>query len=121
RLGGGAATFVGLPPDLRRLLERALLPDPAAAKAPRRRGALDRLGRATAAVCDTAADSLAFLGELTAAGLWAVTHPRRVRWRDGLVVAEKAGVNAVPVVCLLGWLMGLIISFQSAGPLAKLG
>jgi phospholipid/cholesterol/gamma-HCH transport system permease protein len=62
-----------------------------------------------------------FLGELTAAMAWTARHPRRLRWRDLLAVAEKAGANAVPVVGLLGFLIGLILAFQSAVPLQRFG
>ena len=49
------------------------------------------------------------------------SQPTKIRYRDMLLVCEKAGARATPVVCLLGFLMGLIISFQSAAPLRELG
>jgi phospholipid/cholesterol/gamma-HCH transport system permease protein len=38
-----------------------------------------------------------------------------------LTVADKVGANAAPVVCLLGFLIGNILAFQSAPAMAKLG
>src|SRR5947209_1226500 len=46
-------------------------------------------------------------------------HDRR--HRDLLFVAEKAGVDAAPVVCLLGLLIGVILAFQCAIPMRRYG
>jgi phospholipid/cholesterol/gamma-HCH transport system permease protein len=35
-----------------------------------------------------------FVGELSVGLLIAATHPRRIRWKDVFVTAERAGVNA---------------------------
>ena len=51
----------------------------------------------------------------------AARHPRRVRWRDTLPVAETAGVNALPIVALVSFFMGLIMAFQAAVPLRQFG
>ena len=48
-------------------------------------------------------------------------HPRRVRWKDTLLIAEAVGVNALPIVALVGFLMGLIMAFQAAIPLGRFG
>lgn len=118
RLNGGSTTFTGLSEELQRLLDRAMLRT-APPKAPSPLPAVAQLGAATAGVGRDVVALTAFLGEVVAAFVWAVLHPRRVRWRDTFVIAEKLGANAVPVVCLLGWLVGLIISFQSATPLKR--
>ena len=57
---------------------------------------------------------VAFLGEAAAAFAYAFRHPRAIRWRDALYIAEEAGVNALPIVALIGFLMGVILAFQSA-------
>src|SRR5262245_44309916 len=64
---------------------------------------------------------VSFVGELAAALCLAVLHPRRVRWRDALLVAENAGVNAVPIIALICFLIGLIMAFQSAIPMRQFG
>jgi phospholipid/cholesterol/gamma-HCH transport system permease protein len=64
---------------------------------------------------------ISFVGELTAALAHAALHPRGVRWRDALRVAESAGVNALPIVALVSFLMGLIMAFQAAVPLRQFG
>ncbi|MDR1789271.1 MAG: ABC transporter permease, partial [Opitutaceae bacterium] len=66
-------------------------------------------------------ECVAFSGALAAALALACVRPRRVRWRDALRAAARAGADAVPIVCILGFLMGLIIAFQAAIPMSKLG
>jgi phospholipid/cholesterol/gamma-HCH transport system permease protein len=42
-------------------------------------------------------------------------------WREGREAFVRAGVQAVPVVLLMGFLLGLILAFQSAIPLEMFG
>lgn len=64
---------------------------------------------------------LAFLGELVCQFLRLLAHPRRMRWRDMFLLAEKAGANAIGIVTLLGFLIGLILAFQSAVSMREFG
>ena len=117
----GTASFHGLAADLTRLLERAVLADPAGPPVAQRVRAIEYIGKTTSLMLADVWMMIGFLGELVAALGWAIAHPRRVRVADTLLVAEKAGANAVPVVCLLGFLMGVIIAFQTAAPLRRFG
>jgi phospholipid/cholesterol/gamma-HCH transport system permease protein len=120
---GGAVRFENLKEDLRGLLDQSLLQDPATSLKPsgRRTNAISELGRSTALILDDIRSIITFTGELTLVLPWALTHPHRVRWGDTLRIAEKTGANATYVVSLLGFLVGLIIAFQCAGPMRTLG
>ncbi len=120
RVRSAEATFEGLPDDVRSLLDRARLAK-TTDEEPARPGVVVQIGQTTQAILKDIRQLIAFLGELIMALVWAILHPHRVRWRDMLLTCEKAGVNAVPVVCLLGFLMGLIIAFQSASQLRTMG
>lgn len=64
---------------------------------------------------------VAFAGQ-TAAALWeAASHPRQVRWKDAVLIAQRAGVEALPIVSLVAFLMGVIVAFQSAIALRQFG
>jgi phospholipid/cholesterol/gamma-HCH transport system permease protein len=68
-----------------------------------------------------AVNGMAFLGELTLAwvrlpGRWKMLRPIEL-----LRYADQAGVRALPLVLLLGYLMGLILAFQSAIPMRRFG
>jgi phospholipid/cholesterol/gamma-HCH transport system permease protein len=64
---------------------------------------------------------IAFTGELSVALLGALLRPHKVRWKDAFAVAEKVGVNAVPIIALLTFLIGFILAFQSAMPMRMFG
>jgi phospholipid/cholesterol/gamma-HCH transport system permease protein len=62
-----------------------------------------------------------FIGQV-ASGLVAVAlHPSQLRTREMWRVFESAGVNALPLVMLISLLVGLIIAFEAAQPLAQFG
>ena len=120
---GSSTTVTGLAPEMMALVQRAALPDPLAPqlRAPRAPGFLEQVGRSAAGLVGDLRVMLGFLGELVAALAWAVFHPRRVRWADLLTVAVKAGVDAVPVVSLLGFLIGVILAYQCAVAMQRYG
>lgn len=92
-------------------------PDPATPAA----SLVEHIGRAAAMLWNDMVVLIAFVGELCVALIGAVRHPARVRWRDAFLTAELAGVNALPIVALLGFLLGLIMAFQSAIPMRQFG
>ena len=81
----------------------------------------EEVGRNTAIILKDIRALLSFIGELVAALAFAVRHPRSVRWRDALLVAENAGANAIGIVALISFLIGLIMAFQSAIPMRQFG
>jgi len=64
---------------------------------------------------------VAFTGELSVALLAALRRPHTIRWRDVWLTVEKAGVDALPIVALLSFLVGLIMAFQAAIPMRQFG
>ena len=86
-----------------------------------RPGFIERVGRAGARFWVDLRGQIAFVGEATSALAYALRHPHMLRWRDILYVAEEAGVNALPIVALIGFLMGVILAFQSAIAMKQFG
>jgi phospholipid/cholesterol/gamma-HCH transport system permease protein len=68
-----------------------------------------------------ATEGLAFLGEAAVALLRLPINHRMLRAADFWHIADEAGVRAVPLVLLLGVLIGLILAFQSVIPLRAYG
>jgi len=66
-------------------------------------------------------DQLAFLGEVTSAIFSLVVRPGRLRLRDTMLCFERAGMDALPITLLIGFLMGLILAFLSASSLRQFG
>jgi phospholipid/cholesterol/gamma-HCH transport system permease protein len=111
--GGAPVTAEGLAPRLQQLVDRF---DPRdflqSAREDAPRGLIELIGEATAAELSDARSMVEFLGQAAIAFTRAVTHPRGVRWREVLDLAQEAGANAVPITLLIGFLMGVIIAFQ---------
>lgn len=81
----------------------------------------EEVGRAASQLWRDLSALVQFIGELAVALGLAARHPGKVRWRDALLAAENAGVNALPIVALISFLMGLIMAFQSAVPMRQFG
>jgi phospholipid/cholesterol/gamma-HCH transport system permease protein len=56
---------------------------------------------------------ISFAGEIAVKLAGALVHPGRIRWGDTVLIAEKAGADGVGITALLGFLIGLILAFQS--------
>jgi len=120
---GGKMELVGMRPDQQRFLEMSLLKDPLAKilQPPPRPGMIPQIGEGTWKILKDIGQLITFIGQLSATLVWAAFHPMKIRIREVLAVADKAGANAVPVVSLLGLLIGLILAFQTATPLQRFG
>jgi phospholipid/cholesterol/gamma-HCH transport system permease protein len=81
----------------------------------------EEVGRATMAVLRDMGRQVTFIGELVSALGAALLRPGSIRWSDAIRVAEEAGVNALPIISLMGFLIGLILAFQSASQLKIMG
>lgn len=80
-----------------------------------------RTGRFTHEVAVECVRTLAYIGELTVDCAAALLRPSLVRRGDFMLTLEQAGARAIPVVMLIGFLLGLILAFQSAMPMRMFG
>ena len=81
----------------------------------------EEIGRATANILDEIRANISFIGEAGVALFYALLNPKSIRWSDVFLTSEKIGVNAFSIIALVNFLVGLVISFQSAIPLSKYG
>jgi phospholipid/cholesterol/gamma-HCH transport system permease protein len=72
----------------------------------------EQLGRATARQIAYLKAMIGFLSECATALGYAVSRRGIMRWGEVVDVATEAGANAVPIVLLIGFLMGVIIAFE---------
>jgi phospholipid/cholesterol/gamma-HCH transport system permease protein len=79
------------------------------------------VGEATTKVWEDIQALIEFVGEACVALFRVLLNPRQVRWRDTFFVAESAGVNALPIIALISFLIGLIMAFQAAIPMRQFG
>jgi phospholipid/cholesterol/gamma-HCH transport system permease protein len=112
-----------LKPEFKTLLDQfdpAKLRTPAEAP-PEQLNAIEEVGRATMSVLRDIVTLVAFIGETTSAFWYAIRNPHRVRWKDVWYTCEQVGANALPIVALISFLLGLIIAFESAVPMRQFG
>ena len=91
------------------------------------------VGMAAQNLLEDARGLVSFVGHLSADLAWSIRHIKQVRWGDFVNAAVEAGISALPIVGLVAFLIGVILSFQAAigmqqfgavsfvGPLAALG
>jgi len=82
---------------------------------------VEEMGRDAVQIWQDAHELISFVGELGLAMVKAARHPKTIRWRDTLLIAEEVGVNALPIVALLSFLVGVIMAFQAAVALRQFG
>lgn len=83
--------------------------------------ALARLGEASRRFGIDLLEQIAFLGAVVLALGGALARPRRLRPREVVLLAHAAGVEALAIVGLVNFLIGLIIAFIGGQILATFG
>lgn len=108
--------------ELRELLQflatqKKLLP----AKEKSQMGFIESIGLGVVNVCKDLRDNIVFIGELLSYLFRFLFCPGCIRWQDFWRALEDVGPRALPIVFLIGFLVGVIITFQSAAPFGKFG
>ncbi len=122
--GGRFPTAVHLQPEHRRIFERIAASTLAAqtpAAAPPTWGGLIPLGTASLALVRHLQVFLALLGQLVFDLLHLVRHPADLPLREISANIYKSGVRAMPVTALVGFLIGVVLSYLSSLQLRLFG
>jgi phospholipid/cholesterol/gamma-HCH transport system permease protein len=82
---------------------------------------LDRLGQWAWGLAENLHKALAFIGETTIASTSLVTRAQRMRWRVLLHDLQIDGLNGMPIIGLLSFLMGIVIAYQGSEQLKTFG
>ena len=82
---------------------------------------MTRFGVKTIQVWDQAVSHVSFVGEVTVTLLTLLRHPGRLRLGDTILYMQRVGVDALPIVGLISFLLGLIMAFMSAVQLQQFG
>ena len=80
-----------------------------------------RAGKATFAFCDAALSLLSFYGMLMVKTGRTIVQPRRLRFTSLVYHMEETGLNAMPIVGLLAFLLGVVLAYQGASQLQRFG
>jgi phospholipid/cholesterol/gamma-HCH transport system permease protein len=84
-------------------------------------GALDQLGHATLDVMYELKFVLSFVGEMVVAVGTVLRAPRSANWREVMPTMERSGADALPIVLLVNFLVGLVMAFQASVQLKQFG
>lgn len=116
------ADMLGLPPRYQHLLDLALRAEDDNLDAqPAKRDMSERLQDRLTLLAHDLRELVSFVGESSQVLYRALRHPHSVRWKDVVTQALAVGVQSLPILLLIGFLMGLIMSFQSVITLQRFG
>ena len=112
-----------LSPQLRGVLERSLAVPAETATPPRkeRLAVLVALGELVFEAGRNLHGIVNLLGQLVLDGFYLLTHPQDIPWREFSANIYRSGAQALPVTALVGFLIGVVLSYLSALQLKTFG
>ena len=84
-------------------------------------GFLAKIGQITLGLIGRAYSLLSFFGLVCITSGSLLLHPRKLRLTALVAQMEQTGVNAVPIVGLLSFLIGIVLAYQGADQLRRFG
>jgi phospholipid/cholesterol/gamma-HCH transport system permease protein len=84
-------------------------------------GFIARIGEVTIRLLHWLYSILGFWGVVTVTIARLLPHPRRLRLTATLVQIEQTGLNALPIVGLLSFLIGIVFAYQGSDQLRRFG
>ncbi len=122
-------TAVQARPETLRLLQlvgAAVQVEPVIVKPPRGFHELTvRIGKGVMNIGSELVETLAFLGHLLVAvgrsAGYLVTNPKRIRWAAIFSLAERAGLDAIPIVAITSFFIGAVVGLLGANMLRQFG
>ncbi|MEJ8561976.1 MlaE family lipid ABC transporter permease subunit [Yoonia sp. GPGPB17] len=82
---------------------------------------LEQVGRQTVSALRQTLSIIGFLGRVVATIFSLFLHPSRIRWTAIVHHMQQVGLNAVPIVSLMAFLIGVVLAFQGAAQLRQFG
>ena len=84
-------------------------------------GVFTRVGEATLQHISDLKYAISFIGSMILSLIHICRHPRSLRADDTILYMQKVGVDGLPIVALISFLMGLIMAFMSSVQLQQFG
>jgi phospholipid/cholesterol/gamma-HCH transport system permease protein len=86
-----------------------------------RHNLLQRTGRRAVEAGQQALAFVVFVGQVAVAAAGVLRHPRQWRWRAVLHEIEIGGFDALPIIGLTSFLLGVVVAYQGADQLRHYG
>lgn len=116
-----AARLRDWPPALQKIMSLVSESAHKAVSAVPKKSARESVGRIAVSAAQQLFALLTFTGETGMATLRQLTHPNRIRWRIMLRNIQIGGFNALPIIGLTSFLLGVVIAYQGADQLKHYG
>lgn len=82
---------------------------------------LGRLGKDTLALISTTKEVFHFIGHALVETISAIRRPRNFRFREFCIQLENCGYNAIPIVLLVTFLIGIVIAYLTGIQIERYG
>jgi len=82
---------------------------------------MERIGRAVFELGDDVMETIAFFGRMLVVVARAIVDPRRIRWAACVSLAERAGLDAIPIVATTSFFIGAVVGLLGANMLQQFG
>lgn len=80
-----------------------------------------RIGRGVVNLAWEAFDTFVFAGHLLVVTARSIANPKRIRWAACVSLAERAGLDAIPIVALTSFFIGAVVGLLGANMLRDFG
>jgi phospholipid/cholesterol/gamma-HCH transport system permease protein len=87
----------------------------------RKMGFLSEIGKSSVELLHDIKDFITFLGHLFAIAFYAFTHPKTLRYKETVYHIHQSGFNALVIIGMTSFLVGMVIAYQGAVELARFG
>jgi phospholipid/cholesterol/gamma-HCH transport system permease protein len=87
----------------------------------RKKGFLEEIGKGALEVMHDVKDFITFLGHLFYALFYLLRHPGHFRLKETVYHIHQSGFNALVIIAMTSFLVGMVIAYQGAVQLAKFG
>ena len=124
-LAGDQANIVGDTLSVRSLLKTVNVAKPENIIPPQKKHGLhemaENLGHGLVDALKEGWGILEFVGEAFSTVFSLMLNPKRIRWTSVVAIMEEAGLNALPIVSMLSFFIGLVIAFLGVNLLQSFG
>ena len=60
-----------------------------------------------------------FLGETASSFAYAMRYPKKIRWKETLYYMDNCGSDALPIITVVGFLVGFVLAMQGVVSVGK--
>jgi len=87
----------------------------------RKEGFFEELGKGVVEVVYDIRDFITFLGQLFSTFFYLLLHPGKIRFKEMVYHIHQSGFNALVIIAMTSFLVGMVIAYQGSVQLAKFG